>query len=56
MPPGQVGPLTGALRSVVDDRGLRERLGRAARERYEARFTLARMAERTYSLLRGADA
>ncbi len=55
VPPEQPRPLTDALRSLVDDRALRERLGRAGRERYEARFTLARMAERTYSLLRGTE-
>jgi len=53
VPPAEVGPLTVVLRDLIANRELRERLGRAARERFEARFTLERMAERTYRVLQG---
>jgi glycosyltransferase involved in cell wall biosynthesis len=53
VPPSEVAPLAAALRELIAGRELRERLGRAARERFEARFTLERMCERTYRVLRG---
>jgi glycosyltransferase involved in cell wall biosynthesis len=56
VPPAEVAPLAEALRGLISGRELRERLSRTARERYEARFTLERMAERTYRVLRGNGA
>jgi glycosyltransferase involved in cell wall biosynthesis len=42
VPAGDVGALTAALRRLVQDPALRERLGRAARRTIEAQFTLSR--------------
>jgi glycosyltransferase involved in cell wall biosynthesis len=40
--PGDVTELTHALRTVVENAGLRERMGRAGRARFEECFTLER--------------
>ena len=40
--PGDVEGLSRALQAIIKDAALRERLGRAGRERFEARFTLER--------------
>ncbi len=53
VPPAEVAPLAAVLRDLIASGELRERLGRAARARFEARFTLERMAERTYRVLQG---
>ena len=53
VPPGESGPLTEALRQLVTDGGLRARMGRASRRRYERSFTLEIMASRTYAVLAG---
>lgn len=50
---GEVQPLAAALRELIRDTALRERMGRAARRRYEERFTLEIMAARTYEVLAG---
>jgi glycosyltransferase involved in cell wall biosynthesis len=42
--------LAAALESLVSDAGVRERLGRAGRERFESEFTAARWAERLRAL------
>jgi len=42
VPAGDVGALAAALRRLVQDPALRERLGRAARRTIEAQFTLSR--------------
>lgn len=55
VPPGEVAPLAGVLAELVADEQARARLGRAARERYEAEFTLETMAARTYAVLGGED-
>ena len=55
VPPGEVGPLTGALARLLGDPTLRARLGAAGRQRYEERFTSRRMAMRTYGILAGND-
>ena len=43
VPPGDVDALAGAIRRLVEDPGLRERLGAAARQRYLKMFTVERM-------------
>ncbi len=50
--PGDVGALSHALERVAADAALRARLGRAARERFEARFTLERHVARMSALYR----
>jgi len=45
VPPGDVAALRAALEQLLGDAGLRERLGRAARERVLAEFTWKRYAE-----------
>ena len=42
--------LASELERLLGDSALRERIGRAARERVEAEFTVARMAERTVAV------
>ncbi len=57
VPPGDVPALAGALRTLVSDRALRERLGAQARERARERFTTGRMVDDTlavYAEARGA--
>jgi rhamnosyl/mannosyltransferase len=44
VPPDDPAALAGALRRTLDDAALAQRLGRAARLEYEARFTIAHMA------------
>jgi glycosyltransferase involved in cell wall biosynthesis len=53
VPPGETAPLTAALATIIGDRERREAFGRAGRRRYEERFTLALMGERTYGVLSG---
>ncbi len=55
VPPGDVRELAKALRKLIDDSALRERMGKAARQRYEKSFTLARMASSTYGVLKGPE-
>lgn len=50
--PGNVGELARALRSVIADRALRARLGRAGRVRFEEHFTLERQLAVMSSLYR----
>ena len=50
VPPRDADALARALRRVLDDAGLRERLGHAARQRVQREFTAARMIERTLLL------
>lgn len=53
VPPGNAGALADALRVLLADEGLRDRLGAAGRRRVAEEFTAARMAERTVALYRG---
>lgn len=48
--PGDVPSLAAALRRVLGDSALQQRLGRAARRRYEATFTVEKMAATTMAL------
>jgi glycosyltransferase involved in cell wall biosynthesis len=48
--PPRAGELAAALESLVFDEGLRERLGRAGRDRFGREFTAARWAERLRDL------
>lgn len=50
--PGDVEGLSRALQALIKDASLRERLGRAGRARFEARFTLERQLETMSSLYR----
>ena len=50
VPPRDADALARAVRRVLDDAGLRERLGQAARQRVQREFTAARMIERTLLL------
>lgn len=43
--PGEVGPLTAALKSLIEDPALRARLGAAARQRAEDAYSLDRMTD-----------
>ena len=54
VPPGDPGALAAGLGRLLSDAGLRERLGRAGRERVLARFTWARAAEGTVARYREA--
>jgi glycosyltransferase involved in cell wall biosynthesis len=56
VPPGDTGALAAAIGRLLDDPGLRVRLGRAGRERVLARFTWARAAEGTVAHYRQAIA
>ncbi|MER6676060.1 glycosyltransferase family 4 protein [Streptomyces sp. NPDC000983] len=56
VPTGDAGALAAALSRLLGDRGLRERLGRAGRERVLERFTWARAAEGTVRHYREAVA
>ncbi|HEY9367998.1 glycosyltransferase family 4 protein [Streptomyces sp.] len=56
VPPGDAGALAAALGRVLDDAGLRARLGAAGRERVLERFTWARAAQGTAELYREAIA
>ena len=56
VPAGDVESLGHALRRVGDDPALRERLGSAARRRFEVDFTAARMVERYEALYREVQA
>ncbi|PZN12837.1 MAG: glycosyl transferase family 1 [Bacillota bacterium] len=49
-PPGDVPAWAGYLERLLADPGLRARLGRAGRRRYEERFTLERMVEQTVAV------
>jgi glycosyltransferase involved in cell wall biosynthesis len=50
IPPGDVGRLAEAMRVLLRDKGLRRRLGQAARRRAEAEYTIERMSERTLAV------
>jgi glycosyltransferase involved in cell wall biosynthesis len=50
VPPGEPRALAQALRSLLDDGALRERLGRAGRARWAAYFTAETMADETVAL------
>lgn len=54
VPEGDVGALTAALLRMIDDRALRERLGRLGRQRVLDHFTHARIAEATAAAYRTA--
>jgi glycosyltransferase involved in cell wall biosynthesis len=54
VPPGDAVALAGALADLLDSPGRRRRMGRAGRRRYLARFTRARMAERTAAVYAAA--
>jgi rhamnosyl/mannosyltransferase len=47
VPVGQVEPLVDALRRLLDDPGLRQRMGTAARARYLREFNADLMTQRT---------
>ncbi|PKQ20000.1 MAG: hypothetical protein CVT66_07140 [Actinobacteria bacterium HGW-Actinobacteria-6] len=50
VPPADVPALAVALRTLVDDAALRERLGRQARERAHSQFTIPRMVDDTIAV------
>lgn|GEM_PF-396123 len=50
VPPGRPDALSGALRAVIADRELRERMGTKARQDFEDRFRLEQMVEKTTTL------
>ena len=50
VPPGDVQALAAALRQVLTDPPLRERLGREGRRRFQERFTARAMAQRTLAV------
>lgn len=52
VPPGDVPALVREAGALLDDAGLRQRLGQAARERVQHRFTLDAMAQRTTAIYR----
>ena len=52
VPPGDAGALARAADRLLADPELRERMGRAGRERYEERFTFRRMFEETLEVYR----
>ena len=54
VPPGDVAALAHALTRLIDDQGLRLRLGAAARARYATGFTIDRYAARLAGLYREA--
>lgn len=54
--PGDVGELAAAMRTLVEDEGLRRHLGTEGRQRVLAEYTLARMTERTVDVYRVAQA
>jgi glycosyltransferase involved in cell wall biosynthesis len=47
VPRGDIGAMAEALQRLIDDPGLRERMGQRSRERYLAEFTLERMVRET---------
>lgn len=51
VPPGDIAALAGALRQVLEDRDLRDRLGRTAAAAIRERFTAEAMAQQTAALL-----
>jgi rhamnosyl/mannosyltransferase len=50
VPVGQIEPLIGALRQLLDDAGLRQRMGAAARARYLREFNAELMTSRTVAV------
>lgn len=56
VPPGDVGALGGAMETLLRDKGLRRRLGEAARRRVLAEYTVESMVERTLEVYRAAIA
>jgi glycosyltransferase involved in cell wall biosynthesis len=55
VPPRQAAPLTEAIRRLIDDRDLAERLGRAARRHCEAGFSYQGMLDRMERIYREAS-
>jgi glycosyltransferase involved in cell wall biosynthesis len=53
VPPGDPEALGSALASVMADAALRSRIGRAARQTFEGRFTLEAMWASIFEVLRG---
>jgi glycosyltransferase involved in cell wall biosynthesis len=56
VPPGRPAALAAALRRVLDNAELGQRMGRAGRRRVEERFSWASVAERTDAIYRDAIA
>jgi rhamnosyl/mannosyltransferase len=50
VPPGDAAALADALTRLISDDDLRARLGRQARERAQAEFTIERMVDRTLAV------
>ena len=50
VPPGDAAALIAALRRLITDEALRQRLGHAARERYKARYDIALTSERVRAI------
>jgi glycosyltransferase involved in cell wall biosynthesis len=56
VPPGDVPALADAMRALLRDEGLRERLGQRARRRVLAHYTVERMVDQTLDVYRFAIA
>ncbi len=53
VPPGEIEPLVETVSLLIKDDDLRQKLGQAARKRYEKYFSLKLMAERSYEVMGG---